>query len=225
MVAAAIVGSAVVGGVVSSKASSKASKTAKATAAANNALEEKIRNQNQAALQPYIDAGLKPTNAIQALLGFGGPDAMASQTAAFENFRNSAGYQDQFNEGARGVEAAYAGKGLLDSGAARKAQIRYGQSMANRSFNDYYSKLTGQQQVGAGSAGALAGVNQAFVNGVSNNNNAASDAVGNAALSNAANINSILGAGLSAYSYSNGRGSSYGGSSSGASLGGGLGGI
>ena len=214
MVAAAIVGSAVVGGVVSSKASSKASKTAQQTAATNNALEEKIRAQNQAALQPYIDAGLKPTGAIQALLGFGGPDAMAEQNKAFQTFRDSAGYQDQFNEGTRAVDAAYAGKGLLDSGAARKAQIRYGQSQSNRSFNDYYSKLTGQQQVGAGSAGALAGTNQAFVSGVTGNNNAASDAVGNAALSNAANINGIIGAGLSAYSYNKGMGSSYGGNAS-----------
>lgn len=210
MVAAAIVGSAVVGGVVSSKASSKAAKTAKNTAAANNALEERIRAQNQAALQPYIDAGIKPTGAIQALLGFGGPDAMAEQNKAFENFRNSAGYQDQFNEGVRSLQAGFGNKGLLDSGAATKAAIRYGQSQANRSFNDYYSKLTGQQQVGVAGAGALTGVNQTFVNGVTNNNNNASDAVGNAALSNAANINGIIGAGLSAYSYNKGMGSSYG---------------
>lgn len=211
MVAAAIVGSAVVGGVVSSRASSKASKTARKTAEANNALERDIRNQNQAALQPYIDAGLKPTSAIQALLGFGGPDAMATQNAVFENFRNSAGYQDQFKEGVRSLQAGFGNKGLLDSGAATKASIRYGQSQANRSFGDYYSRLIGQQQVGAGSAGALAGVNQAYVNGVTNNNNNASDAQGNAALSNAANINGIIGAGLSAYSYNRGMGSTYGG--------------
>jgi len=210
MVAAAVIGSAVVGGAVSMSASKKASKTAKQTAAMNNALEERVRGENKAALQPYIDAGIKPTTAIQALLGFGGADAMASQNAAFENFRNSAGYQDQFNEGVRANQAAFGSKGLLDSGAATKAAIRYGQSQSNRSFNDYYSKLTGQQQIGAGSAGALAGVNQAYVNGVTGNNNNASDAVGNAALSNAANINSIIGSGLSAYSYNKGMGSSYG---------------
>ena len=146
IVAAAIVGSAVVGGVVSSKASSKARKAAQQAQTTNNALEERTRSQNQAALQPYIDAGLKPTGAIQALLGFGGPDAMAEQNAAFETFRNSAGYQDQFNEGVRSLQAGFGSKGLLDSGAATKAAIKYGQSQSNRSFGDYYSRLVGQQQ-------------------------------------------------------------------------------
>jgi hypothetical protein len=210
MVAAATIGSAVVGGVVSSKASSKARKAAQKAQTTNNALEERVRTQNQAALQPYIDAGIKPTGAIQALLGLGGEDAMESQNAAFETFRNSAGYQDQFNEGVRSLQAGFGSKGLLDSGAAQKAAIKYGQSQANRSFGDYYSRLVGQQQVGASGAGALAGVNQAFVNGVTNNNNNAADATGNAALSNAANINSVIGAGLSAYGYSKGMGTTYG---------------
>lgn len=210
MVAVAVIGSAVVGGAVSMNAASKASKTAKQTAATNNALEERIRSQNQAALQPYINAGLAPTEAIAALNGFGGADAQAKQKAAFEQFRSNTGYQDQFNEGQRAVTGALGNKGLLDSGAAQKALLKYGTAQADRSFNDYYSKLVGQQQLGAGSAGALTGVNQAFVNGVTGNNNSAGQASANAALSNASNINSIIGAGLSAYSYDKGMGSSYG---------------
>lgn len=211
MVAVATIGAAVVGGGVSMSANKKARKSARRAQQENNALEREVRGQNIAALQPYIDAGIAPTNTIQALLGFGGPDAMASQNAAFENFRNSAGYQDQFNEGVRAQQAAYGNRGLLDSGAATKAAIRYGQNQSNRSFGDYYSRLVGQQQVGAGGAGALAGVNQAYVSGVTGNNNAYADASANAALSNAANINSVIGAGLSAYSYNRGMGSSYGG--------------
>lgn len=191
-------------------ASKKVSKTAKKNAETNNALQTQIRGENQAVLQPYINAGLAPTAAIAALNGFGGADAQAQQRAAFEQFRSNTGYQDQLNEGMRTVDAAYANKGLLDSGAARKSQQRLGVSMADRSFDDYYSRLVGQQQIGVGAAGALTGVNNTFVNGVTNNNNNASDAVGNAALSNAANINGIIGAGLSAYSYSKGMGSSYG---------------
>ena len=218
IVAVAVIGSAVVGGAVSMNASKKARKAAKNAQTTNNALEERIRADNQAALQPYINAGLGPTEAIAALNGFGGPDAQAKQRAAFEQFRSNTGYQDQFNEGARAVETAYASKGLLDSGAARKAQIRYGTMQADKSYGDYYSRLVGQQQIGSGAAGALTGVNNTFVNGVTGNNTNYADAAGNAALSNAANINSVIGAGLSAYSYNKGMGSSYGSSSGGGSF-------
>lgn len=191
-------------------ASKKARKAAKNAQTTNNALEERIRADNQAALQPYINAGLGPTEAIAALNGFGGADAQAKQRAAFEQFRSNTGYADQFAEGSRAVDTAYASKGLLDSGAARKAQIRYGTMQADKSFGDYYSRLVGQQQIGSGAAGALTGVNNTFVNGVTGNNNAYAGAAGNAALSNAANINGIIGAGLSAYSYNKGMSSSYG---------------
>lgn len=238
MVAAAIVGSAVVGGVVSSKASSKANKTAKQTAATNNALQQQVYDRNAAALAPYQAAGLPANRAVGALLGFGdtakpaftsngvnyyangsggyttsppaSTGALAEQNAAFENFRNSTGYKDQFAEGQRAVTSALGNRGLLDSGAALKALTKYGQSQANQSFNDYYGKLVGQQQVGLAAASAQAGVGQNFANAVSQNNNNASAASQNAALSNAANINSVLQSGLSAYSLSQGMGSSYG---------------
>jgi len=210
IVAVATIGAAAIGGAASMSASKKARKAAKKAQTANNALEERIRADNQAALQPYINAGLGPTQAIAALNGFGGGDAQAAQRAAFEQFRSNTGYKDQFDEGMRAVDTAYASKGLLDSGAARKAQVRYGTMQADKSFGDYYSRLVGQQQIGVGAAGALTGTNQAFVNGVTGNNNNYADAAGNAALTNAANINGILGAGLSAYSYNKGMGSSYG---------------
>jgi outer membrane murein-binding lipoprotein Lpp len=212
MVAAAIVGAAVVGGGVSIASSNKASKTAKQTAAQNNALQQQVYQQNTAALSPYVAAGNSATPAIQALLGLNGSGqaAIDSQNAAFQNFRNSTGYQDQFAEGQRSITGALGNRGLLDSGAAQKALVRYGQSQANQSFGTYYNALSGQQQLGLAAASAQAGVGTTYANAVTNNNNNAANTVSNAALSNAATINGVLGNALSAYGYSRGMGSSYG---------------
>lgn len=71
-VAVAIAGSAVVGGVVASKSASNANKTAQQAATQNNALQSQIYDQNRQTLAPYVEAGNRATNSIQALLGLGG---------------------------------------------------------------------------------------------------------------------------------------------------------
>lgn len=204
----AIVGAAGVGAAASASASSKASKAATNAANTNNALQREIYGQNKAALSPFMSAGGPATQAIQALLGLGG-DKAATETA-FNNWRGATGYQDQFAEGQRSVTGALGNRGLLDSGAALKALTKYGHAQSSQSLGQYMGLLANQQQVGLGAASALAGVGQNFANSVSINNNQAANAVGNAALSNANSINSILQSGLSAYGYSQGMGSSYG---------------
>lgn len=203
----AVVGAAGIGAVASSSAASKTAKAAKQAADQNNALQTRVYEQNRAALSPYMSAGAPATSAIQALLGLSGDSS--TQQKAFDNFRNAAGYQDQFAEGTRAVTGALGNRGLLDSGAAQKALTRYGQGVANQSLGQYLGYLGNQQQVGLGAASALAGVGQNFANSISVNNNAAANAAGNAALTNANSINGILQAGLSAYGYSQGMGSSY----------------
>ncbi|WP_070152602.1 hypothetical protein [Sphingobium phenoxybenzoativorans] len=285
MVAAAVIGGvATLGGAaVSASASSKASKAASKAASTNNALQERIYNENRATLDPYVQAGNRATPAIQALLGLGGtegvlspskspstdwsayvtgnPDILAdyqrfhagedigaygqnhynlygqnegrdisaytsgaqpqpaalssgqgvldAQNAAFENFRNSTGYQDSFAEGQRAVTSAYSRRGLLDSGAAMKALAKYGAYQSTLSFGDYLSRLVQQQGVGAGAATALTGNAQNFANATSANNNSAAQTQGQAALANAGNINGALQSGLSTYALAQGLKSSY----------------
>lgn len=137
-----------------------------------------------------------------------------AQMQALNNFRNSAGYQDQFAEGQRAVTTALGNRGLLDSGAAQKALVKYGTYQANQSLGDYLNRLVQQQGVGLSAASAQAGVGQNYANAVSANNSNAANAAANAALSNAGNINSVLQSGVSAYGFSQGMGSSYGGGAS-----------
>lgn len=206
--AAAIVGAAVIGGGASVIASNKASKTARDAATQNNALQRDIYDQNKATLQPYVNTGNKATQSIEALLGLGGDTNAAN--AAFDAYKGSTEYSSRFNEGQRAVTAALGGKGLLDSGAAQKALLKYGQTFASNEFGNYIGNLQTQQQTGLGAAAALTGNGQNYANAVSNNNNQAANTAANAALSNAGAVNSVLGSALSAYGLSQGVGSSYG---------------
>jgi len=133
-----------------------------------------------------------------------------SDTAGFDAFRNSTGYQFQLGEGQKAIQATLGSKGYLDSGAAVKSALKYGQNVADSSFNKYLAALTGQQGVGLTAASAQAGVGQNYAGAVGANNNAAANTSANAALASGGAVNSALGSAVSAYSLNQALGSSYG---------------
>ena len=139
---------------------------------------------------------------------------------AFNAYKSSDEYQSRLDQGAKSVQAALGSKGLLDSGAAQKSLLNYGQTAASDEFSKYLGNLTGQQNVGLTAASAQAGVGTGYANATSANNNAAATASGNAALSGANSVNSALSSALTAYGYNQGLGSSYGGASANSGLGG-----
>jgi hypothetical protein len=100
-----------------------------------------------------------------------GQTATQAQNAAFDNFRNSTGYQFRLGEGLDAVGSAYAGIGGLQSGAAMRGITDYGQNFASNEFGNYINALGNQQAVGAGGASALAGVGQNFAGTVIGANN------------------------------------------------------
>lgn len=101
---------------------------------------------------------------------------------AFDIFKNSTGYQSRLAEGYEGLNSGLASSGVLQSGAAQKEAIRYGQNFASNEFGNYLNALGNQQGVGLSGASALAGVGQNYANTMAANNNQAASAVGNAAL-------------------------------------------
>lgn len=103
----------------------------------------------------------------------------ADYNNAFNNYRNSTGYQFRFNEGMRAIDA---GAPVLNSGARLKAALNYGQNIASNEFGNYLGQLANQQGVGLDGASAQAGVGQNYANSVSANNNSAGTAAANAAL-------------------------------------------
>jgi hypothetical protein len=94
-----------------------------------------------------------------------------AQNAAFDNFRNSTGYQFRLGEGLDAVNSGYAGAGALQSGAALRGITEYGQNFASNEFGNYLGALSNQQAVGAGAASAGAGVSQNFASMAGNSNN------------------------------------------------------
>lgn len=101
---------------------------------------------------------------------------------AFDNYRNSTGYQFRVNEGARALDNSYASRGVGQSGAAAKAALNYGQNIASGEFGNYLNALMAQQGVGLSAAGAQAGVSTNFVNQTTANNNSGASALANAAI-------------------------------------------
>ena len=120
------------------------------------------------------------------------PNALDQQRAAFDQFRNSTGYQFRLNEGYDGLNSAYAGAGTLRSGAAGKAFQRYGQDYASNEFGNYMGYLGNQQGVGLQAGSALAGVGQSYANNVTALNGRQADNISNAAVARANNSNSMI---------------------------------
>lgn len=121
------------------------------------------------------------------------PNALEQQRAAFDQFRNSTGYNFRLGEGNNGINSAYAAAGTLRSGAAMKALARFNQDYASNEFGNYMNMLGGQQNVGLSAGSALAGVGQSFANNVTALNGQQANNISNAAVARANNTNSMIG--------------------------------
>ena len=204
------VGAAVVGTVassgISSSATNKASRAATDAAAASNKLASDQFGVNSGNLNPAIERGNAAGGYVNDLLGIGGDPTKAA--AAFGKYQDSTGYKYQLAQGLGAVNSNAYARGMGQSGATYKALQSRGNDIANNSFNTYLGSVQGVSQQGTSAAGALAGVSTNYVGQVAANNNSAADAIGNAALQNASNVNgsiqNLINAGAYAY------GSSYG---------------
>lgn len=128
--------------------------------------------------------------------------------AAFDNYRNSTGYQFRLNQGNNAIGANFAARGLNNSGAAVRSAMRFGQDIASAEFGNYLGQLSNVAGMGLSGASAQAGVGTNYVNTVTANNNAGASAQANAALARG-NANSMLYGGI-ANSLGNIFGSSFG---------------
>jgi hypothetical protein len=145
----------------------------------NNALAGQVYQQTSNALAPYAQQGNPAGTQINAMLGLGGQPA---QTAGFDQFRNSTGYQFRRDEGMNALNSGYAGAGVLQSGAAMRGAQEYGQNFASNEYSNYMGLLDNQQRLGLSATMGQAGLGQSYVGGITANNNNASTDQANAAL-------------------------------------------
>ena len=88
--------------------------------------------------------------------------------AAFDQFRNSTGYDFRLKQGMNAVNSGYAGAGTIKSGAAMKGINDYGQGMASAEFGNYMGLLQNQAGAGLSAASAQAGVSTNAANNMGN---------------------------------------------------------
>jgi len=216
MVAAAVIGSAVVGGIASSSATKSAAKTASAaqTQATEASVEEQRRqfDEMKALLEPYVtagspalaqmagyaDIGPKALEAQANLAGLNGPEA---QQAAIQNIEQSELYQAQVRQGEEALLQNAAATGGLRGGNLQGALAQYRPQMLSQEIQNTYDRLGGFANFGAGMTQNLAKLGQASAAGqaaqgmemasnIGNLNMAAGDARAQAALmSGQANAN------------------------------------
>lgn len=178
-IAAAIAGSAVVGGVVSSSASKKAAKSqAKAAGKAaeaqtdsakyaadqtltgqreSNALLDKQFQQTRADFQPYRDAGQAALTQQTAGVVPGG-DFNRDFTMA--DFTADPGYQFRMNAGREAIEGGAAARGGLLSGGTLKALTRYGQDYGSGEYTSAYTRFNADRDRRFNRLSAIAGTGQ-----------------------------------------------------------------
>lgn len=198
--ALAIAGAAVVGAGSSLIAGNKAAKAQKSAAAMQVAEQQRQYDTTRADFAPYRAAGTGALDMLSRAYGIGGqaPDLSA--------FTASPGYQFRFNEGLRGIDRGAAARGLLHSGAAVKAEQRFGEGLAASEFGDWWNRLAGVAGVGQAATGQTAAAGANAANNISN----AYQQMGNARASSYANTGSAINSGinnvLSAYLYNQGGG-------------------
>lgn len=214
--AAAIGGTAIIGGaLIGSGAAKSASKTqAKAADQATN-LQRDIYNTNRADLAPWRETGSSALKMLADSIGLNGPEGTARGTDAF---RTSPGYDFAFEQGKRGVAGTLAAKSMSRSGAATKALTRYGQGTADQEYGTWINRLGQLAGFGQTANTQTGNAANAFATGASNTieNAAAARASGYVGSANAISggVSSLAklaggfggGGGSDAFSYGSGTG-------------------
>lgn len=184
------------------KAANVASDTSLQVAREDNELAKFIYGENKATLAPWQTMGLDAAPRINAMLDLlpGG----AGAKMGFDAYKGSTGYDARLQEGMDAIRGSFSGNGTLQSGAALKGLVRYGQDYASNEFGNYVNSLmprlnslTGTRDLGFNAAGAQTGVATNYSGQVMANNQNAADTKINAALYKAQNTTSPFGNALS----------------------------
>lgn len=168
-VAAAVVGSAVVGGVMSSKAQKSAAKTAANAQidASEMGVEEQRRQFDavQKLLKPYSDAGLSGLTGQQDLLGINGN---AAQQAAINNINNSSEMQTYLQQGENAILQNASATGGLRGGNTQAALAQFRPQLLNQLINQRYQNLAGMTALGQNAAAGTGNAGMQTASNISN---------------------------------------------------------
>ena len=203
MVAAAVVGAAVVGGVMSSQAQKDAAGIAAdaQTNAANQgaAVQREQFAALQKLLQPYSNAGLSSLTAQQNMLGLNGNDA---QKQSIDAIQNGAQFQALNQQGQNAILQNASATGGLRGGNVQGALAQFSPQLLNQMINQQYTNLGGITSLGQNAAAGTGNAGMQSANAISNllQQSGAAQA-GNALAAGKADANTWSGLGSSVGTY------------------------
>lgn len=173
-------GASLVSGAIGARGAKKAAKAQTAAAERAAELQAQQFREQQAAYEPFRQAGLTSQNELMRQLGLGGEPTSAGYGSLMRNFsmqdfQADPGYAFRLSEGQKALERQAAARGGLISGAALKAAQQYGQGLASQEYQNafdryqanranVYNMLAGQQGVGAGVTSNLGQLRQNYAN-------------------------------------------------------------
>lgn len=177
MVAAAVIGAAVIGGTLAANATSNAADTAAAatTQASNTAAQvqrEALAQQKELA-QPYTDLGKQAIPTLESLLGIappGKPGAAAGPTPQ-QTLEQLPGYQFAKTQGIDATKAAAASMGLALSGNTLEGIDKFSTGLADQTYGEEVDRLM-----------RVAGLGQAAASGQAANLGQGAASLGNIAM-------------------------------------------
>lgn len=169
-VAAAVVGSAVVGAYAANKAGkAQASATSNASAAQlqaqreTNEMQWDMYEQNRKDQEPWRKAGETALGQLSTGLKTGGE---FNRNFRLSDFQADPGYAFRQSEGLKAIDNSAAARGSSLSGATLKALTKYGQDFASNEFNNAYSRWNNDTSNRFNRIAGVAGVGQQAVNQV-----------------------------------------------------------
>ena len=139
-------------------------------------VSQDVLGQQQAAYNPYQQAGLAGQNQLLNYLGIGadtgsqgyGQYANAQFTPQAFAANQDPGYAFRMKEGLKAVDAQAAARGGLISGAALKASQRFGQDMASQEYQNAFNRYQTSRQNTLAPYQSLQGTGMQAAGGLSN---------------------------------------------------------
>ena len=188
MVAAAVVGSAVVGAAGSAYASKQAGKAAKTQAASADRasqIQQENFEQTRKDLMPYKQAG---DTSLSQLMGQMTPDGYFNQTYTGQDIYSDPSYQFRLQQGQDAIQSSAAAKGGLLTGATLKALQNYGQESASQEYSNAYNRFNADQTNRYNRLSNLVGIGQNAAAQVGNAGAQTAQAVANNTMAGANSI-------------------------------------
>lgn len=183
----------IIGGITgANKASKQATRAITDATTQNNALARDIFSQTTARIDPYAQGGAQARDYYNALVGLPSSVSMEDARRGFDNYLNTAGFDDEYEQGVTGIVGGQAARRMLGSGSTLKGLERFRQGLKGSYFGNYLNSIGNQQAMGLNAATSLAGVGSQYTGQVSQNNNNQASGIANAALTRSATNTNFL---------------------------------